>query len=151
MGMYNLASSHHVLVFQPLSHVWLFATPWTAAHQAPLSSTVSPSLLKFIPIESVILSNHLFLCCPLLLCLQSFPASGSFPMSWLFVSSGQSIGASASAPVFPINIQDWFPLELICLISLKFKKLLRVFSSTTVQKSQFFSLLYGPALTSIHD
>ena len=70
-------------------------------------------------------------------CPQSFPASGSFPMSWLFTSGCQSIRASVSA--LPMNIQDWFPLGLTCLISLLSKGLSRVFSSTTVQKHQFFS------------
>jgi len=71
-------------------------------------------------------------------CLQSFPASGSFQMSWLFPSGGQSIGASASASVLPMNIQGWFPLRLIDLISLLSKGLSRVFPSATVWKHQFF-------------
>ena len=70
-------------------------------------------------------------------CLQFFSASGSFPMSWLFASGGQNIGASASAPVLPMNIQGWFPLELTGLI-LQSKGLSRIFSNTTVQKHQFF-------------
>ena len=81
---------------------------------------------------------------------QSFPALGSFPMSWLFASSGQSIGASAS--VFPMNIQGWFPLGLTSLISLQSKGLL---SSPTPQfksiNSSVLSLSYGPTLISIHD
>ena len=71
-------------------------------------------------------------------CLQSFPASGSFLMNWLFTSGGWSIGASASASVLPVNIQDWFPLGLTGLISLQYKGLWRVYSNTTVQKHQFF-------------
>ena len=71
-------------------------------------------------------------------CFQSFPASGSFLRSQLFESGGQSIGASASASVLPMNIQDWFPLEWTGWISLLSKGLSRVFSSTTVQKHQFF-------------
>ena len=71
-------------------------------------------------------------------CLQSFPASGSFPMSQFFASHGQSIRVSASALVLPINIQDWFPLGWTGWISLQFKGLSRVFSNTTVQKHQFF-------------
>ena len=71
-------------------------------------------------------------------CLQSFPASGSFQMSQLFTSGGQSIGVSASASVLPMNIQDWFPLGLTGWISLQSKGLLRVFSNTTVQEHQFF-------------
>ena len=70
--------------------------------------------------------------------LQSSPASGSFPMSQFFASGGQSIGASASAPVLSMNIQDWFPLGLTGLISLQSKGLPRVFSNTTVQNHQFF-------------
>ena len=71
-------------------------------------------------------------------CLQSFPASGFSPMSQLFTSGGQSIGVSASASALPVNIQDWFPLGLTALISLLSKGLSRVFSSTTLQKHQFF-------------
>ena len=71
-------------------------------------------------------------------CLQSFPASESFPMSWFFLSGGQNIGASASASVLPMNIQDWFPLGWIGLISLQSKGLSRIFSSTAIWKHQFF-------------
>ena len=74
-------------------------------------------------------------------CPHSFPASGSLPMNQLFASGGQSIGASASASVLQMNIQDWFPLGLTGLISLQSKGLLRVFSSTTVWKHQFFDAL----------
>ena len=88
---------------QPFSCVRLFATPWTAAHQASLSITISRSLLKLMSIESVMPSNSLILCHPLLLCLQSFPASGSFPVSQFFTSCGQSIGVSVSAAVLPMN------------------------------------------------
>ena len=91
-----------------LGRVWLFVTTWTAGRQASLSITNSWSLLKLMSIESVTPSNYLILCRPL--CLQSFPASGSFPMSQFFPSGGQSIGVSASASVLPMNIQDWFPL-----------------------------------------
>ena len=76
-------------------------TPWTAAHQAYLSITISQSLLKLISIESVIPPNHLILCRPLLLLRQSFPASGSFLRSQFFTSGGQSIGVSASASLPP--------------------------------------------------
>ena len=71
-------------------------------------------------------------------CPQSFPASGSFPMSRLFASGGQSIGASVSASVLPMSIQDWFPLGWTGLISLLSKGLSKVFSNTTVQKHKFF-------------
>ena len=76
---------------------------------------------------------------PISSCLLSFPASGSFPMSWLFASGGQSIRASASASILPMNTQDWFPLGWTGLISLQSKGLSRVFSNTTVQKHQFLS------------
>ena len=84
---------------------------------------------------------------------QSFPASGSFPMSQLFISDGQSTGVSASASVLPMNTQDWSPLGWTGWISLQSKGLSRVFSNTTVQNNQFFStqLFYSPTLISIHD
>ena len=85
-------------------------------------------------------------------CLKSFPASGSFPMSQFFASGGQSIGASASASVLPMNIQDWFPLRWTGWISLQYKGLSRVFSSTTIRiNSSVLRFLYSPILTSIHD
>ena len=122
---------------QLLSHV-LFAAPWTAACQASLSFIISLSLLKLMSIESVMQSDHSSVV-PFSSCLQSFQASGLFPISWLFTSGGQSIGASASASVPPMNIQDWFPSGLTGLISLQSKGLSRVFSSTTIWKHQFFS------------
>ena len=128
-----------VIVVQLLSHVWLFVTPGTAACQASLSFTISQSLLKFMSIESVMPSKHLILCCPLLLLPSVFPSIRVFPNDLLFASGGQSIGASVSVSVLPVNIQNWFPLELTGLISLKSKGLSRVFFSTTVQKHQFFS------------
>ena len=82
--------------------------------------------------------NHLSLCCHLLLLPSSFPLSGSFPMSWLFASGGQSIGASISASVFPMNVQGWLILGLIGLLSFLSKGLSRVFSSTIIQKYPFF-------------
>ena len=82
-------------------------------------------------------------------CLQSCPASGSFPMSQFFTSRGQSIGVSASASVLPMNIQVWFPLGWTGWISLQSKGFSRVFSNTTVQKHQFFGTLYSPTLISI--
>ena len=77
---------------------------------------------------------------PFFSCLQSFPASGSFPRSQFFTSCGQSIGASASVSVLTRSIQGWFPLQLTGLISLQSKGLSRVFSNTTVQKYEFFSV-----------
>ena len=73
-------------------------------------------------------------------CLQSFPALGSFSMSLLFVSGGQNIGASASKSVLPMNVQDWLPLGLLGLISLLSKGFSSIFSSTGIQKHQFFSI-----------
>ena len=118
---------------QPLSCVWLFVTPWTAAHRASLSITNPKSLLKLTFIELVMPSNHLILCHPFLLLLSIFPSIKVFSMSQFFTSGGQSIGASAS--VLPMNIQDWFPLGWTGWISLLFKGLSRVFSNTTVQKA----------------
>ena len=136
-----------VIVVQSFSRVRLFATSWTAASQASLSFTISRSLVKLMSIESVMSFNHLILYCPLLLLTsvfpriipvsswpQSFPASGSFPMSRLFASDGQSIGASASASVPSVNIQDWFPLEWTGLLLQS-----EEFSNNTFQKHQFFS------------
>ena len=90
---------------------------------------------------------------PFTSCLQSFPASGSFPLSQLFTSGCWNIGVSASASVLPMNIQDWFPLGLTGLISLLSKGLSRVFSNTLVQKHQFFGTQpsYGPTLIFVHD
>ena len=86
----------YLLSFQSLSRVWLFATPWTIARQASLSITNSQSPPKPMSIESV-MPVSVIRCCPLLLCPQSFPASGSFPMSQLFASGGQSIGVGPYA------------------------------------------------------
>ena len=127
---------HSISSVQSLSPVRLFATPWTAARQASLSITNSRSSLKLMSIELVMPSKHLILCAPLFSCLQSFPASGSFPMSQFFASDGQNIGVSAS--ILPMNIQGWFLLGLTSLIFLLSKGLSRVFSNTTVQKHQFF-------------
>ena len=95
MEIENLANQFSSV--QSLGHVRLFATPWTAACQASLSITNSRSLLKLMSIESVIPSNHLILCQPFSPRLQSFPASGTFPMSQFFSLGGQSIGVLASA------------------------------------------------------
>ena len=103
-----------------VSHVQLFETACTACSTwgFPILHH-SPEFLKLMSIESVMPSNHLILCRPFSSCLQSFPASGSFPVSQLFISGGQSIGASASALVLPMNVQGWFPLGLTGLISLQ--------------------------------
>ena len=123
--------------FSAASQSCLTATLWTAARQASVSI-----------INSKACSNSCSLCqwchptisssvVPFFSCLQSFPASGSFPMSQLFESGGQSTGVSASAPVLPMNIHDWFPFIWTGL-TLQFKGLSRVFSNTTVQMHQFF-------------
>ena len=91
---------------QSLSHVQLFASPWTEACQASLSITNSGRLLKLMSIELVMPSNHLILCCPLSSLLQSFPASGFLQISQLLASGDQSVGVSASASVLPMNIQN---------------------------------------------
>ena len=112
-------------------------TPWAHSNSCPLSQWCHPTILSSVVCFSA--------------CLQSFQASGSFQMSQLFTSGGQSIGVSASTTVLLMNIQDWYPLGWTCWISLQSKRLSRVFSNTTVQKHQFFSFLYSPTLTSIHD
>ena len=114
-------------------------SPGVCSNPYPLSRwchpTISPSVIPFSS------------------CLQFFPASGSFPMSQLFTSGSQSSGELASASVLPMNIQDLFPLGWTGWISLQSKGLSRVFSNTTLQKHQFFSVSfpYSPTLTSIHD
>ena len=123
---------------QSLSRVRLFVTPWVAAHQASFSITNSRSSLKLMSIESVMPSNHLILCCPLLLPPSIFPSIRIF--QWVSsLPHGQSIGVSASTSVLLMNIQDWFPLGWTGWISLLSKGLSRISSHTTVQKHQFFS------------
>ena len=117
-------------IVQLLSHIWPCNT--NAAHQALLSSNKSQSLIKFMSIELVMPSNNLTSAYPFSFCFQSFPASESFPLSWLFTWSGHSIGASASASLLPKNIQGWFPIVLTGLISLLPKGFSRVFLNTTV-------------------
>ena len=129
MGFSSVQFSHSVISnsFRPhgLKHARLLCpspTHGTCSNSSPLSWWCHPTVSSFI----VPFSSH----------LQSFPASASFQMSWLFASGGQSIETSAS--VLPISIQDWFPLGLTGLI-LQSKGLSRVFSNTTVQKQHFFS------------
>ena len=124
---------------QLLSHVLLLTTPLTAPCQASLSLTTSWSLLKLMWCHPTISSSVV----PFSSCLQSFPASGAFPMSQFFASGGQSLGVSASASVLPKNIQDWFPLGWTGWISLQSKGLSRVISNTTVQKHQFFGAQFS--------
>jgi len=137
---------------QSLSRVQLFVTPWTAAHPS-LSITNSWSLLRLMSIKSVMPSNRLILCHPLLSCLQSFPASGSFSMSQLFAWGGQSTGVSALASGLPMNIQEWFSLGWTGLISSSPRDSQE--SSPIPQfksiNSSALSFLYSPTLTSIYD
>lgn len=104
----NLFFSSHVvvvIVVKLLNCVQLFSTLRLVAHQAPLSFTISLVLLNFISIESMRLSDHFILCCILLFCLHSFPPPQSFPVSCLFTSGAQNIGASTSATILLLNIQ----------------------------------------------
>ena len=127
--------------------------PMEYTRQASLSFTISWSLLKLMFIESVMPPKHLILYYPFLFLPSIFPSKRIFSMNWLFTSGGQSIGASASASVLPMNIQGWFPLELTGLISLLFKGLSWVFPTPQFKSTNFsaLSFLYGPTLTSIHD
>ena len=135
-GFFNVYQFSSV---QLLSRVRLFASPWTASHQASLSITNSRSLPKLMSIELVMPSNHLILCRLFLLLPSIFPSVNSFQMSQFFASGVQSIGVSASTSVLPMNIQDWFPLGWTGWISLQSEGFSGVFSNTTVQKQQFFS------------
>ena len=127
---------------QLLSQVWLFVIPWTAAHQDPLSYTISGSLLKFLSIESVMLSNYFILCHCLLLLSSIFPSIKVFPNESDLPSGGQSTGASGLASVLPMSIQGWFPLGLTGLISLQSKELSRVLFNTKIWKHQFLGMDY---------
>ena len=132
---------------QSLNCVWLFPIPYTSAHQASLS-IINSSCSNSCPLSwwchPTILSSVI----PFSFHLQFFPASASCTMSQFFVSGGQSIRASASASVLPMNIQDWFPLGWNGWISLQFKGLSRVFSNTTVKNHQFFGI---QSPTSVND
>ena len=134
-----------VAVVQSLSHVRLFATPWTTTRQVSLSFTISWSLLKLMSIELLMPDNHLILCCPLLLLPSIFPSIRVFSTESALcikvLMRSQSIGVSASTLVLPMNIQGWFPLGLTGSISLQSKGLSRIFS--TVQKHQFFGSQYS--------
>ena len=139
-----------------LSHVQLFAILWTAAQSFTKLPCPSPSprvYLNSCPLSRWCHPTTSSSVVPVCSCPQSFPASGSFPVSQLFASSSQRIEISASASVLPINIQSCFPFGLTGLVSILSKGLSRVFSGTTVQKHQFFGAhpsLY-PTLTSIYD
>ena len=139
---------------QLLIRVQLFPTPWTAARQASLSITNSQNLLRLMPTESVMPSNHLILCCRLVLPPSIFPSIRVFSKESVLCIRWSNIGVSASASVLPMNIQDWFPLAWTCWISLQSKGLSRASSNTPQFKrinSLVLSFLYSPTLTSIHD
>ena len=134
--------------------VQLFTAPWTAACQASCPSPTPRVCSNSCPLSQWCHPTISSSVVPFSSCLQSFPVSGSFPMSWLFESGRQSTGASGSASVLPMNIQDWFPLGLTGWISLQSKGLSRDFSSTTVWKHQFLqcsAFFMIPILTFIHD
>ena len=122
-----------------LSHVWLFTTPWTQHARPPCPSTAPGLYSNSCSLSRWCHPTISFSVIPFSSYLQTLPASGSFQMSQFFTSGAQSIGISASAPVLPMNIQDWFPLGWAGWISLQSKGILRVFFNTTVQKHQFFS------------
>ena len=128
-------------------------TPWTAASQASLSITNTLSLLRLMSIELVMPYNHLILCDPLLLLPSMFPSIRVFPMSHFFALDDQSIGASASALVLPMNIKDGFPLGLTGLNFLQSRD--SQVSSPTPQcksiNSLALSFLYSPTLISLHN
>ena len=123
------------VIVQLLSHVQLFVTPWTGFPVIHYLPEFAQTHVHWIS-DAMQPSHPLLL--PSLLALKSFPASGSFPMGQLFASGGESIRASASASVLPMNIQGWSPLGLTGLISMLSKGLSSVFSNTTVQKYLFF-------------
>ena len=135
-GIYNPHQSVISAAWFRISRVWFFATLWMAAHQASLSN--SWSLLKLMLLSQWCHPTISSTVIPVSSCLQSFPASESFPMSQFFISGGQSIGVCTSTSVLPMNIQVWSPSEWTGWISLQSKGLSRVFSNTTVQKHQFF-------------
>ena len=120
---------------QLLSRVWLFATPWIAASQASLSITISRRSCPLSQWCHPVISSSVV---PFSSCLQSLPASESFPMSQLFAWGGLSTGVSILASFLPKKSQGWSPSEWTGWISSQSKGLSRVFSNTTVQKHQFF-------------
>ena len=131
----------HFSSIQSLSCVRLFVTLWTATCQAPCPSPTPGVYPNPCPSSRWCHPAISFYVVPFSFCPQSLPASGSFPVSQLFTSGGQSIGVSASTSVLPMNTQDWSPLGWTGWISLQSKGLSRVFSKTTVQKHQFCAQL----------
>ena len=134
--LYSIITPLYFSSVQSFSHIQLFATPWIAAHQASLSITNSRSLLKLISIKSVMASNHLIPCCPLLLS-SIFPSIRVFSNKLALRIRWPKYGASASASVLPINIWGWFSLGWTGLISLQSKGLSGVFSSMLFPKETY--------------
>ena len=128
---------------QSLSRLWLFATPWTAAHHSSCLSLPPRAHSNSCLLSQWCHPTISFSVTRFSSCLQSFPETGSFPVSQFFTSGGQSIGVSVSASVLPMNVQDLFPLGWTGWISLQSKGLSRVFSNTTVQKHQYFSTQFS--------
>ena len=139
----NLCMIHSTIIqFSSVAQLCLFATPRTAARQASLSITNSWSLLKLMSIKSVMPSNHLLLSHPLL--PSVFPRVRVFSNESALASSGQSIGASASASVLPVHIQGWFPLGLTVFVSFCF--VLGLTSLISLQSKGLSSLLQHHSL-----
>ena len=130
--------SSSVAVVQSLSHVWLIASPWTRAHQAPLFSTVSQSLLKFTSMKPVMVSSHLILYHPLLLLPSIFFTIRVFSNELALSISWPKYWSFSFSKALPVKFQGWFPLGLISLIPCSPRDS-QVLSSTTIQKPQFFS------------
>ena len=128
------------VVAQSLSHVWLFVTPWT---RSPCPSPSPGACSNFCPLSwwsHPTISSSVIPC----FCLQSFSASGAFPMSQLFTSGVASTGASGSPSVLPMNIQGWFPLGLTGLISLLFKGLSKETSPASLWLPSKLAVNYSP-------
>ena len=138
---------------QSLSRVWLLPSHGLQHARPPCPSPTPRVYLNSCPSSQWCHPTISSSVVPFSSCPQSFPTSGSFPMSQFFASGGQSIGVSDSASVLPMDIQDWSPLGWTGWISFQSQGLSRVFSSPTVKKHQFFgtSFLYGPTLSSVHD
>ena len=132
------AVSRGISSIHSLSRVWLFATPWLQHARPPCPSPIPRVYSDSYPLSQWCHPTIPSSVVPFSFHLQSFPASGSLPMSQFFTSGGQSIGVSASTSVLPMNTQDWSPLGWTCWISLQSKGLSKVFSNATVQKHQFF-------------
>ena len=148
---------HCCFVVQSLSHIHISEHPWPAARQVSQSFTISQKLLKFMSIDLTMLCNYLTLCLRLLLLPSVFPRIRVFTNEvktcLLFTSGSQRIGIAASASVYPMNIQGWFPLGLTGLILLLSKGLQEFYPAPQFKSIDYSALclLYGPTLISVHD